>query len=123
MNITIKQSGFSLIELMVSCIIVIILSSIAYPSYEHLIQKNNRLQIKFNMRQLQTKIIQNQIVRSSAPNPQEFSSKYYTISLKTDANDTRIIATPIMKHNGDDCHTLELWVNDTRNPSPSKCWN
>jgi type IV pilus assembly protein PilE len=123
MNIITKQAGFSLIELMISCLIVVILGSIAYPSYQHLIEKNNRLQIKLNMRQLQTKIMQNQIVKSAAPNPQEFSSKYYVISLQTDAEDTKIIATPIMQQKNDYCHTLELWVNDTNNPSPSKCWN
>lgn len=46
MNIKRQQSGFTLIELMITVAVIGILSSIAYPSYQEFIAKSRRAQAK-----------------------------------------------------------------------------
>ena len=75
----------------VTCMITIILSTISYPSYQHIVQKSRREHIKLNMQKIQIALLQAQLFQLPQPNISSYSSKYYKISLHKQSNDTKII--------------------------------
>ena len=117
-----RQAGLSLIELMVTSILIIILSAIAYPNYEHILLKSRREQIKLKMRELQAGLVQAEIFDLPQPKIGKFTTKFYKISLQKRGGDTEITAVPVGRQSKDKCGRLVVWVDGSEGSLPGWCW-
>lgn len=118
-----KQFGFSLLEILTGCLLVVILSSIAYPSYQYLLRRNHRAIIKLHLQELNLDLLQQQIYKLNKTEISQYNTKYYVIKLHKQNKGTLISATPLGMQRKDSCQTLRLWTNNEHKPQPDNCWN
>ncbi|GAA5183904.1 type IV pilin protein [Acinetobacter kookii] len=128
-----KQSGFTLIELMVTVAIIAILAAIALPSYTKYIVASHRTEAQSAMLSLAQYLESKYNASFSYPaeasipaslkNPSNVSA-YYTISVSiANASQTyTITATPTSAQNDSMCGTLTLKEDGTKTPTTSGCW-
>jgi type IV pilus assembly protein PilE len=130
------QSGFTLVELMITCAIVAILASIAYPSYTQYVYKSRRSDahaalLRIQQDQEKYRAVNTSYGSSSTTPVLSFSSTspdgYYSIALSNISGTTyTITATPQNAQSGDStCSTITLTVSgNTVTYGPSNtCWN
>jgi type IV pilus assembly protein PilE len=115
--------GFTLIELMITCAIVAILSAIAFPSYQKHVQKSARASAKAQMMDLanreQQVLLANRSYTTTLPNyslPSELTTKY-TFSIATASTPPAFTITfaPINSQVSDG--TLTLTSDGTKSPA------
>ena len=124
-----KQRGVTLMELMITIMIIGILGSIAVPTYRNLMMKSNRSDAKIALmnygQQLERCYTTNQtyvgcLVGLPSASPQSF----YTIDWDVAATVTayRLKATPVgAQANDTQCPTLKLDQASVRTPAVN-CW-
>lgn len=133
----IKQSGITLLELMVVIAIVAIIASVAYPSFTDGLRKSRRAEAFKGLLSMQLKQEEYRISNSEYVNKSVFettpsllgnpSSDYYTFGVASGATATTytLIATTKGAQVGDKagstaCDTLTLNKADTK--TPADCW-
>lgn len=141
----IKQTGFTLVELMITVAIVGILSSVGYPSYVKYIQKAKRSEAQAALVSMATAMEQWRVENNndytgvtvgtgstaifSNQVPTDGSgTKTYTLSISTlAAGNYTLTATPVAPQDTDDCGVLTLsstglkGANGTA-PDTAGCW-
>lgn len=137
-----KNTGFTLIEIMITLAIVGILAAIAYPSYMDSIRKSRRADAKVALsnaaQALERYYTENNtylnaalgdgagaIFPDHAPSDQPHANAYYTLSITNQAAGTYTLnATPTGSMSGDSCGTLTLDQLGQKGAalSISQCW-
>ena len=140
-----QQNGFTLIELMVTTLIVAILAALAYPSYMSSVRKSNRSDAKTELtdvaQQLQRCYTSYSkfndanncgvyIALTTGAQKITSLSRYYDVTLDANpaisASTFRLVATAVKapqtedKPGGTDCTVLKLDQTGTR--TPLDCW-
>jgi len=117
-----SQSGFTLIELMITVAIVGILASIAYPSYQDSIMKSRRTDAQAALLGFANSMERYFTVNNTYVNaPVVAGTAYYnlTISAAT-ASSYTLTATPAGAQAADSCGNLTL--ANTGVKTPANCW-
>ena len=132
MNIK-KTSGLTLIELLIVVVIMVVLSSIAYPLYTDQVRKARRYDAEGVLMAL-ANVMEQSLARTPntgygindlSPHSGLWATidTYYTFTV---ANPTAfsytLTATPKSPQSGDACGTLSLTQNGTRSPADAGCW-
>ncbi|WP_159165585.1 MULTISPECIES: type IV pilin protein [Aeromonas] len=126
----IKQSGITLLELMVVIAIVAIIASVAYPSFTDGLRKSRRAEAFKGLLSMQLKQEEFRVSNTSySATPSQVgnpASDYYTFSISgATATTYTLIATTKGAQVGDKagstaCDTLTLNKADTK--TPADCW-
>jgi type IV pilus assembly protein PilE len=118
-----KQTGFTLVELMITVAIIGILTSVGYPSYQNHIKKAKRVEaqgalVSFATAMEQWRVENNSykvgtdgtVISDIFSNqvPTDGGTKTYTLSLVSDATSYTLTATPDGTQVSDECGTLTL---------------
>lgn len=134
-----KQTGFTLVELMITVAIIGILSSVGYPSYVKYIQKAKRSEAQAALVSMATAMEQWRVENNndysgvtvgtdatsifSDQVPTDGGTKTYTLSLVSDAGTYTLTATPVAPQDTDDCGTLTLNSTGVKTSSTgTNCW-
>lgn len=135
-----KQSGITLVELMITVGIVGILAAIAYPSYRQQVLRGNRTEGKAELMEASQEL-EKCFTRYGAYNSANCTARgtltgagrpsegrRYQISLAATANPTTEFALQAVPQNGqeaDSCGTLTLdqtGLRGSATPADTKCW-
>lgn len=126
-----KNTGFTLIEAMITVAIVAILSVVAYPAYLDQVRKSHRADAQSFLMQVATRQQQTlldtrgyaaTLTAMNLTAPTSVSQNYtVTITVGTAAIPTfTVTATPSAKQANDKCGVLA--VDQTGAKSPANCW-
>ena len=132
-----RESGFTLIELMVVVAIVAILAAVAYPSYQDSIRKSRRAQAKADLVEYAAlaerfRTANNSYAGFTLPNavsPREAGATIrYNLTPDaafTEANTFTITATPTTGQDADKCGTLSISQSGVKTSGSAvlaDCW-
>jgi type IV pilus assembly protein PilE len=131
-----RDSGFTLIEIMIALIVVGVLAAVAIPNYTQYVQRSNQsaaqqLMVEVASRAEQYRLDAREYPVGLAENGGDLNvgipddvDRYYTVTLSTDNSATpptyTVTATPRAGTSQGDMSTLTL--NDTGAKSPSDAW-
>lgn len=133
-----KQSGFTLIELMIAVAIVGILTSVGYPSYQNHIKKAKRVEAQGALVSFATAMEQWRVENNGKYSGVTEASAIFATQVPTDGSGTKtydlsfdgtptdstytLKATPVQT---DDCGTLTLDSTGVKGSTSSKtdCWD
>ena len=129
-----RMRGFTLIELMITILVISILAAIAYPSYTESVRKSRRAQAQADMAELAQNLerwntVNNTYVGYAVParlqrSPQQ-GPTFYTVAVARTANTFTVTATPAGSHAGDRCGNLSVNQAGTKavtGESVGYCW-
>lgn len=126
-----RSGGFTLIELIVACAVVGILSAIAYPSYTKYVLSSHRSTAKAILSEQAQYMERYYTSKGNYTDAKELvlqSPKAgdirYVIKLVPEADKFSVTATPQGKQTQDECGTLKLDNTGTTSSTGSgtKCW-
>lgn len=137
-----SQAGFTLIELMITVVVVAILAAIAFPSYTKYVARGNRSEgqamlndaaARMERYSAQNNGYTTDITKLGFSNPQLSPQKYYALTLSTDSTQTnstkyKFLATPQNGQANNDTDCLILSIDETglktaTGPLATTCWN
>lgn len=125
-----RNTGFTLIELMIVLVVLAILAAIAYPSYTDYVRKGRRADAKAALLELAQQVeraytvtnVYTGITLDSGVTSRV--SAYYTITFAAQAAQSYTLqAVPTSGQSGDVCGTLTVSHTGARTPSTAGCWN
>lgn len=135
MNNTLKENGFTLMELMIVVVIVGILGAIAYPTYTDHMIKSRRVDGQTALYNLATMMehfyTENNTYVGATLGTFGFTANssqgYYQISITSQtATSFTLSATPTAggpQTQDTTCGTLTLTNTNVKAPNPTTCWN
>ena len=138
----IKQSGFSIVEIMIAVVIMTVIAGVAYPSFMSSVRKSRRADAVDSFIQIQqaqeryrnnnSSYASNLTTLSFSSNSPTTSAGYYTMSVSASAtNSYTVTATAVSgksqasdSQGGSSCSTLTVAVtNGTASNTPTNCWS
>jgi type IV pilus assembly protein PilE len=124
-----RDSGFTLIELMIVVAAIAILAAIAIPSYQDQVRKSRRAEAKANLQDVQMLMERYRVDHPSYGTftiPAGKNTKYYNLAIAAaDATSYTLTATPVSPQDVDTCGTLSLVIapgSITKLPTTTGCW-
>jgi type IV pilus assembly protein PilE len=127
----VTQLGFTLLELTIALACTAILTSLAWPNYQALLQRNQRAQARTALLQAAHWLERAASANGNYPTPVEVPSSVlqiegvnYKLSLSSTAQTYTLSATPFGPQSADACGTLTLNHLGARGASqaPAVCW-
>jgi type IV pilus assembly protein PilE len=125
------QLGFTLLELTIALACTAILTSLAWPNYQALLQRNQRAQARTALLQAAHWLERAASANGNYPAPAEVPTSVlqiegvnYKLSLSSTAQTYTLSATPFGQQSADACGTLTLSHLGARGASqaPAVCW-
>lgn len=130
------QRGFTLIELMITVVVVAILAAVAVPSYFSYVRDSRRDLAKQSLLAAAQKMESYYALNmsysgaASGSSPTIFSDKvpadgtdrYYTLTVSAAQSTYTLSAVPQGSQSSDSCGTLSLTRAGAKTPSTSGCW-
>ncbi len=127
-----RESGFSLIELMVVVAILAILASIVLPSYNNHVRKTRRAAgaaCAAAVAQRLERVYTTDLSYAAAPNIATLTAscdsdalRYYSLQRQVQARTYTVSAAPKGAQSGDSCGTLSINQLGVKSPSSPGCW-
>jgi type IV pilus assembly protein PilE len=127
----VEQLGFTLLELTIALACTAILTSLAWPNYQALLQRNQRAQARTALLQAAHWLERAASANGNYPTPAEVPTNVlqiegtsYKLSLSSTAQTYTLSATPFGQQSADACGTLTLNHLGARgsNQAPAVCW-
>jgi type IV pilus assembly protein PilE len=125
---TLKQKGFTLVELMITVVIIAILASIALPSYQDSVRKTRRAAAQADLMELASHMervyTSDGVYGDASTALPDLGTEQYTLSFSgTPTADTFTIqAVPTGSQSSDSCGTLTISNTGATTPTTSGCW-
>ncbi|WP_438971139.1 type IV pilin protein [Methylophaga sp.] len=129
--IRIRSGGFSLIELMITVVIIGVIAAIALPSYAQYVQKTRRTNAQSDLLELAAYMERLYGERFSyaganlpfIQSPKDGGSKYYDLAIvASDSDSFTLSATPKNSQVGDRCGTMTINQTGSHTAAKSDCW-
>nr|WP_280069023.1 type IV pilin protein [Pseudomonas chengduensis] len=135
-----RQNGFTLIEVMITVVIIGILASIAYPSYQEFVKRGNRTEGQAFLNEVAARqeryYVQNHVyvtgntdadvAKLKLKNNRTSETGKYTLSLAANAGDGGYTLTATQQFGDTACGNLTLAATGVKGNSGSKnasdCW-
>lgn len=135
-----RQNGFTLIEVMITVVIIGILASIAYPSYQEFVKRGNRTEGQAFLNEVAARqeryYVQNHVyvtgntdadvAKLKLKNNRTSETGKYTLSLAANAGDGGYTLTATQQFGDTACGNLTLTATGVKGVSGSKsaadCW-
>lgn len=130
-----RQSGFTLLEVMIVVVIVGILAAIAYPSYQEQVAKSRRADAQTALMELAQFMERHYTANGSyleganpptlpfTESPKDAGAKFYDLSLQgTTATAFVVRAVPKGAQLGDRCGTMTLSNTGVKAAAANDCW-
>jgi type IV pilus assembly protein PilE len=129
-----EQLGFTLLELTIALACTAILSSLAWPNYQALLQRNQRAQARTALLQAAHWLERAASANGNYPAPAEVPTSVlqiegvnYKLSISSTAQTYTLSATPFGQQSADACGTLTLNHLGARgvqnaNTTAAQCW-
>lgn len=128
-QITNKSAGFTLLELMVTIVIIAILTTVALPSYQDSVRKSRRATAQADLVQLAS-FMERKLTEQNSYTPATLpftesprsGTTYYNLTLSPTFRTFTLTATPAAAQVADTCGTLSLNHLGEGTPPTSGCW-
>ncbi len=126
-----KQKGFTLIEVMITVVILGIIAAIALPSYQEQVRKTRRVNAQSDLLELASYMeryyTENFTYTGAAlpfnESPKEGNTKYYDLVIAaSNATSYRLSATPKNAQANDRCGTMTVNQRGEHTATLNDCW-
>lgn len=122
---TCRQSGFTLIELMITVAIVGILAAIAYPSYQSYVLQSRRAEAIAGLLDMQQQAEKWRVNHTTYPASSNLilpASEYYTFSISGSSATAYTLNATAKSTQIADSGCTPLTLDQSGNKGPSGCW-